>query len=191
MNAKIDTAPSPALINGLDMATLGQKVEAIAGDPSLGTMSFALRTQWDGAFRMVSRVESCELGGQKLPRLFTIVADEPAALTGGDSGPNPQELLMASVASCVGVTFVATASMMGVALDKLEIETQGSLDLRGAFALDPSIVPGYERMGLTIRVAGNGTREQFQEILQETLKNSPSCWNITRPIEVSASLEVE
>lgn len=192
MNAKIeDGQANTAVINGLDMSIIGPAVEAIAAEPKLGNMGFALRTRWDGGFRMVSRVESCELGGQPLSRPFTIVADEPSALAGSDTGPNPQELLMASVASCIGVTFVATASQMGVALQKLEIETRGSLDLRGAFALDPDIIPGYQRMGVVIRVAGNATAEQFQEILQETLKNSPNHWNLSKPVEIVSLLEVE
>jgi len=188
MNAKIETT---TFINGLDIAAIGQAVEGIAAEPSRGQLHFALRTSWDGGFRMVSRIEGCELGGEQLARPFTIVSDEPGALMGTDTAPNPQELLMASVASCIGVTFVAGASLLGIELDKLEIETRGGLDLRGAFALDDSVIPGYEQVEVVVHVAGKGTPEQFEEVLQHTMQTSPNYWNLSRPVRIVASLEVQ
>ena len=37
-------------------------------------------------------------------RDHTVIVDEPPALGGEDTGPNPQELLAASLASCVAIT---------------------------------------------------------------------------------------
>jgi uncharacterized OsmC-like protein len=187
MNAKIE----PTLLNGLDIAALGQAVEGIAADPPRGELQFGLRTSWDGGFRMVSRIERCELGGETLTRPFTIVSDEPAALMGTDTAPNPQELLMAATASCIGVTFVAGASQLGISLDRLEIETRAGLDLRGAFALESSVIPGYEELTVVIRVSGSGTPEQFQEVLEHTVQTSPNYWNLSRPVRIAASIEVQ
>jgi uncharacterized OsmC-like protein len=189
MNAKIET--SPAIINGLDVERLGQAVEEIAADSTRGQLHFALRTSWDGGFRMVSRIDGCSLGGEALSRPFTIVSDEPSALMGGDSAPNPQELLMASLASCIGVSLVAGASQLGISIEKLEIESRGRLDLRGAFAIDPAVIPGYEELEIVVRVAGDATPEQFEELLQSALQASPNHWNLSQPVRISASLEVQ
>ena len=56
--------------------------------------------------------------------------------------PALQELLMAAFNACISVGYVAGASMKGINLDKLEIRTSGTLDLRGFLGLSDQIAPG-------------------------------------------------
>ncbi|MGC7358423.1 OsmC family protein, partial [Mycobacteroides abscessus subsp. massiliense] len=66
-------------------------------------------------------------------------ADEPPELLGGNTAPNPQELLMAALNACMSVGYAAVAATMGVTVRSLEIETTGELDLRGFLGLDANV----------------------------------------------------
>lgn len=50
-----------------------------------------------------------------------LIADEPASHGGGDTGPNPLELLAASLASCVAITIEMYAGRKGWDVDGLEV----------------------------------------------------------------------
>jgi putative redox protein len=50
-----------------------------------------------------------------------LTADEPEASGGEDAGPNPQELLAASLASCTAITMEMYAKRKGWNVDGLEI----------------------------------------------------------------------
>jgi hypothetical protein len=55
-------------------------------------------------------------------------------------------------------------------LSKVEIETSGQLDLRGFLGIDPNVKPGYDSIQYVVRIKGNGTAEQFQQIHQNVMK---------------------
>jgi uncharacterized OsmC-like protein len=128
------------------------------------------------------------MNGVEIPRQFTIAADEPQELLGQNSAPNPQELLMAAFNACIMVGYVATAAVMGVALENVEIETDGELNLRGFLGIDSKVKPGYDSIRCRVRLTGNGTREQYQAIHENVLKTSPNYFNIAQPIRVDAAL---
>lgn len=76
-------------------------------------------------------------------------------------------------------------------LTKLEIETTGELDLRGFLNIDPRVKAGYDRLRYTVRINGNGTQEQFENIHQSVIRHSPNRFNLTMPVQLEASLVVE
>ena len=87
-------------VNGLDLNALGGVVEAIQKDAGLAKVAFDVTTRWAGQTRSETMVEGYTIGGKRVARLHKIVADEPTELLGGDSAPNPQELLMSAVNAC-------------------------------------------------------------------------------------------
>ena len=185
----LDTVKN-ARVNGLDLKALGDVVEAIEKDAGQAKAAFEVTTRWAGQTRSESVVEGFTLGGERVSRTHKIVADEPFELLGGDSAPNPQELLMAAFNACITVGYVAGASIKGINLESLEIRTRGELDLRGFLGLSDTVPPGYEEIEYQVRIKGDGSREQFEEIHQTVLKTSPNYFNISRPIRVNATLSV-
>src|SRR6478752_7434779 len=185
----LDTVKS-VRVNGLDLKALGDVVEAIEKDSNQAKAAFEVTTRWAGQTRSESLVEGFNLGGERVSRTHKIVADEPFELLGGDSAPNPQELLMAAFNACITVGYVAGASVHGITLDSLEIRTRGELDLRGFLGLSDAVAPGYENVEYEVRIKGNGTPEQFEEIHQTVMKTSPNYFNISRPIRLSGTLTV-
>ena len=177
-----------AIVNDIDLDKLTQLVAEAAITPALG---FEVTTRWDGQFRSESSVGPIRFGnGDVVVRDFVIKADEPEEILGSNQSPNPQELLMAALNACMTVGYVAGAAKRGIRLDRLEIETKGTLDLRGFFALSDTVPPGYPVIEYVVRIAGEGTTEQFEEIHAEVQVTSPNFDNIARAIRIDAKLEV-
>jgi uncharacterized OsmC-like protein len=178
-------------VNGLDVDALREVIEQVKKDPSKGIVEFKVKTRWRGQTRSETSVDSYKLGGSEIKRRFTINADEPVELLGENTAPNPQELLMAALNACISVGYVAGAAVNGITLSKLEIETIGQLDLRGFLGIDPDVKPGYESIQYVVRLAGNGTPEQFRQIHENVIKTSPNYFNVSRPVRLDAELQLE
>jgi uncharacterized OsmC-like protein len=178
------------VVNGLDLTALGDAVEAIDSDAKNAIVGFDVVTRWKGQTRSETTVEGYTMGGERIARSHKIVADEPRELLGADSAPNPQELLMAAFNACITVGYVAGASLKGITLDSLEIRTRGELDLRGFLGLSDAVAPGYENVDYEVRIKGDGSPEQFEEIHQTVMKTSPNYFNISRPIRLNGTLRV-
>lgn len=181
---------TPNVVNGLDLDALHEVVEEIQKDASKALVRFAVSTRWTGQTGSRSTVKGYELAGEPIARDFEIAADEPLELLGTNTAPNPQELLMAAANACMTVGYVAGAALHGITLDRLEIETTGQLDLRGFLGLDDSVPPGYETIDYVVRIAGNGTSEQFEEIHRTVMQTSPNYFNLARPIRMNGRLQV-
>ena len=95
---------------------------------------------------------------------------------------------MTALNACMTVGYVAQASVRGITLDSLRIETEGELDLRGFLGLDDTIPPGYRRLNFRVHVEGDGTREQYEEMHRAVMSTSPNYFNLARPIEMSGTL---
>ena len=177
-------------VNGLDLGAIAQVVEAIEKDPAQALASFEVTTRWAGQTRSESVVEGFTLGGERIARQHRILADEPCELLGTDSAPNPQELLMAAFNACIMVGYVAGASLKGINLESVEIRTRGELDLRGFLGLSDQVAPGYEAVDYEVRIKGDGSPQDFEEIHQTVMKTSPNYFNMSRPIKMSGSLAI-
>jgi putative redox protein len=83
-----------------------------------------------GTMRAVARqrekyTHDVKMGGH------TLVADEPSEQGGLDEGPNPQELLAASLASCTAITIEMYAKRKGWDTSGLEVDCRYSPADRG------------------------------------------------------------
>ena len=97
---------------------------------------------------------------------------------------------MSAINACMTVGYVAGAAIRGITLARLEIETTGQLDLRGFLGLDDAVPPGYETVEYTVRIEGDGTPEQFDEIHRTVMQTSPNYFNMARPIRMQGRLQV-
>jgi putative redox protein len=87
-------------------------------------------------------------------RQHRLTSDEPADSGGGDSGPSPQELLAASLASCTAVTMEMYAARKGWELRDVEVECEYIPAERGC----PT------KFVLTLRLPSDLTDEQVQRL---------------------------
>jgi uncharacterized OsmC-like protein len=178
-------------INGINTDALREVIKEVSADHAKGIVKFQVTSTWTGQCKMETKVSSYVLGGQTIQRPHTIVIDEPVELLGMNSAPNPQEVLMAAFNSCIMVGYTVGAAMNGIKLEKLVVETEGDLDLRGFLGIDASVKPGYDTIRYNVRIKGNGTKEQFQQIHDTVCATSPNRFNIAQPIKLDAKLIVE
>jgi len=179
------------VVNGLDVDALKSMIQEVKDNPAKGLVEFRVKSEWKGQTRSETSVDSYKLGSSEIKRQFTIKADEPFELLGENTSANPQELLMGALNACITVGYVAGAAVNGITLSNLEIQTTGQLDLRGFLGIDPHVKPGYESIQYVVRIAGNGTPEQFRQIHENVIKTSPNYFNVSRPVRLDAKLQVE
>jgi uncharacterized OsmC-like protein len=178
------------VVNGVDLDQLFALIQGVKDDPAKGNTSWRVTTSWQGQTRSRTEVEGFGIGGERVPRRFSIDIDEPFELGGTDRFANPQEHLLAALNACMMVGYVAQCAVRGITLERLEIETDGEIDLRGFLGLDPAVPPGYETLRYTVRIKGSGTIEQFAEIHDAVMATSPNFYNVSRPIALKPVLVV-
>jgi uncharacterized OsmC-like protein len=175
-------------LNGIDTEALKQVMGQISKDSSLGKLKFQVTTIWKGTTKSETVVQGYEIGGQKVKRVHTFVIDEPTELLGEDTASNPQEYLMGAMNACIINTYVIAAAMKGIRLEKVEMETEGELDLRGFLGMDKNVIPGYKELKYKVRLKGNGTRKQYEEVHRTVVATSPNYYNITHAIKLNTEL---
>ncbi len=72
---------------------------------------------WDGGLR-------CRVSSGR----FELIVDEPESAGGTDLGPQPTELLLASIASCFTLAMAYSAGKRGVELAGLRVRATGTYD---------------------------------------------------------------
>jgi len=190
MGAQSKTA-EPTVVNGINVDDLFALIGDVKREPEKGKTSWHVTTTWQGQARCRSEIESYEIGGKRVARRFSIDIDEPRELGGSNSFANPQDHLIAALNACMMVGYVAQCAVRGIALESLAIETDGEIDLRGFLGIDPAVPQGYENLSYTVRIKGNGTREQFAEVHKAVMATSPNFYNLSRPVVLKPALVVE
>jgi uncharacterized OsmC-like protein len=181
----------PTVVNGINVDDLFALIDGVRREPAKGKTNWHVTTTWQGQARSRAQVESFEIGGERVPRRFSIDIDEPYELGGSNSFANPQEHLIAALNACMTVGYVAQCAVRGITLESLAIETGGEIDLRGFLGIDPAVPPGYENLSYTVRIKGSGTKEQFAEIHEAVMATSPNFYNMSRPVALKPAMVVE
>ena len=190
MSAQSETT-QPTVVNGINVDDVFAQIEGVRRDPSKGKTNWRVNTTWQGQAQSRAQIEGFEIGGERVPRRFSIDIDEPRELGGSNSFANPQEHLIAALNACMIVGYAAQCAVRGITLESLAIETNGEIDLRGFLGIDPAVPQGYENLNYTVRIKGSGTKEQFAEIHTAVIATSPNFYNISRPVALKPTLLVE
>ena len=138
----------PTVVNGINVDDLFALIDDVKREPAKGKTNWRVTTTWQGQARSRAEIENYEIGGEKVPRRFSIDIDEPRELGGSNSFANPQDHLIAALNACMTVGYVAQCAVRGITLESLEIETEGEIDLRGFLGIDPAVARGYENLQL-------------------------------------------
>jgi putative redox protein len=102
-----------------------------------------VRTRWTGGMRAVTDVDG-----------FEIVVDEPETHGGTGTGPQPTDLLLASVATCIALSIAFVARKRRVELLGLDVRVVGTYK-------------GLEFERIEASVSSGTPAEVLQELLSE------------------------
>src|SRR5438477_10580355 len=178
MTAQAKTA-EPTIVNGINLDDLFALIDSAKQGAAHAKTNWRVTTTWQGQTRSRAQVEGFGIGGEHVPRRFSIDIDEPCELGGTNLFANPQEHLMAALNACMTVGYVAQCAVRGITLESLEIETDGEIDLRGFLDIDSAVPPGYENLSYIVRIRGSGTKEEVAEIHEVVIATSPSLYYVS------------
>jgi len=184
----VETAST--VVNGIELETLMGTVKAIQADPELGVCHFRATNQWLNGNHNRSTVTGFYGAKQEMQhkQTFTMDADEPAILAGDDNGANPVEHLLHALASCLTTSMVAHAAVRGIAIEEMESEFEGDINLNGFLGLDANVPKGYTAIRAKFRVKAD---PKDMDQIRELAKFSPVYNTLTNgtPVDVQVAMK--
>ena len=174
-------------LNGVNVTAVSNLIEQMKADPELGKSRWHLKNKWITCGQNQSRIESFFAAKQEIPHKepFELKADDPAALAGDDTGPNPVEHLLNALGYCLTTTLVYHAAARGIKIDELEAELEGDIDLRGFLGISEDVLKGYKDIRVTMKIKSDASAEQLEELA----KFSPVFDTLTRAVPVRVNVE--
>jgi uncharacterized OsmC-like protein len=152
--------------------------EAVAADASQAQVTFRAEHKLVGCTEVSVRVGS----GHKL------TVDEPEALGGANVAANPIEYALTSLGSCQAITYQFWAAHLGIKLDKVEIDIEGDLDVRGFFGIDDRVRPGLSAARLRVRLSGPEQAIRYRELAEAVDAHCPVLDLFRNPVPVHCEL---
>jgi putative redox protein len=124
-------------------------------------------------------------------RQFSLTIDEPPTLGGTDAGPNPVELVLAALATCQEITYRAYATALGVPLESVAVKLEGSLDLRGFFAVKDGVRAGFNDVRGTVHLKSSAPAEELAKLKSVVDAHCPVLDILRAPVPVDLKLQTE
>jgi len=159
--------------------------------PLFDATSSALREAPDKGvvtFRAQSRQIEGVRSDVRIRNFDAIPVDEPPALGGVDSAPNPVEYALLALATCQEITYRLHADALGIPLDGVAVSVEGDIDLRGFFAVDPAVRPGFTAIRGTVRLDSPAPASELQRLREHVDAHCPVLDLISSPTPVAFKL---
>lgn len=176
--------------NGIPAAGLSELAHEIRDNPKQGIATYGVSVRWLSGTRAQVNTLPMTIGAHRVNRDFNWMIDEPRQLGGANHAPNPQEYVLSGLGACLMVGFAVGASVMGIQLATLEVEVRSSLDLAGFLAAREGAPVAMTGIEYTIRVAGDGTPEQFEQLRQQAQAHSPNAMSLLQGVPLTGRLEL-
>lgn len=139
----------------------------------------ACRTVAEGKFRHANYIRD----------LPAYIVDEPPALLGEDTAPNPSEASLAALGSCVAVGLHANAVARGWVVQKLEIALEGDLNITAVWGTgDLGEKPvGFTDVRLKVDLIAEGIdKAEVDALVNHVIQWSPVFNTFARPVNMVA-----
>jgi uncharacterized OsmC-like protein len=153
--------------------------KVVTDNPAAGRVLFSTDSTLTGVTEVAVRTSA---------HAFTV--DEPPALGGGGSAPNPVEYALASLGSCQAITYRFWAERLGIPFDTLTVTVEGDLDISGFFGFDDSVRPGFSAVRVRVGITGPETAERYQQLAAAVDEHCPVLDLFRNPVPVDRTLTV-
>ena len=168
---------SSATLNDVDLDAVVGLVKAIQDEPEVAATTWSAEVRWNGGFQSEARIRE----------FAPVPSDEPVALGGADTAPNPVEQLLGVLGNCLAVGYAANASVAGIAIRDLRIELTGDLDLRAFLGLREGYA-GFDGIHVAVHLDADASPDQLQQLHDTVVGTSPVGHTLARAVPVTIAL---
>lgn len=172
--------PLTGCLAPIDKAGLEGLIAAGKANPKV-IKTLKCKTVAEGKFRHANYIRS----------LPPYIVDEPPALLGDDTAPNPSEASLAALGSCLAVGLHANAVHRGWTVRKLELELEGDLNITAVWGTgDVSDKPvGFTDVRVKVAMECDGVpAAEVDALIAHVTKWSPVANTFTRPVNLAVTL---
>jgi len=171
------TAIKPSLndVNIESVAGLANKIQEV---PEVASSVWSATVSWEQGFRSSASIREFD----------PIGSDEPTALGGTDTAPNPVEQVLAALGNCLAVGYAANATAAGIEISDLRIDLSGNIDLHTFLGLAPDGNAGYESIKVDVHLESDASDEAVAELHEKVVGTSPVGHTLKRAVPVAVSL---
>ena len=132
-----------------------------------------------------------DLGVEVTARGHKIKVDEPIEGGGEDTGMNPVEMLLGSIAACQTISTSIYAESMGIKIDEMSIEVEGDMDSAG-FMGYAKFRPGYTNIRSHIKIKSDADPAMVQQLIDLVEIRCPVEDSVKNGVEIAhAKVEEE
>ena len=174
------TSTNTTLLNDVDIEAVGGLIQAVSDDSAKAATRWRANVTWLGGFRSEAKVRS----------FAPIGSDEPAALGGTDSAPNPVEQVLAALGNCLAVGYAANATARGIEIKELSVDIAGNLDLHTFLGLRPGGYAGFDDITVEVKLESDATQEQIADLHEHVLSTSPVGHTLRAAVPLTASISL-
>jgi len=164
-------------LNDVDIGSVASLAQKIQEEPDVAATKWAAQVEWKGGFRSEATIRDFDCAK----------SDEPPALGGTNTGPNPVEQVLGALGNCLAVGYAANATAMGIPLDKLVIDVEGDLDLHTFLGLKDEHA-GFHNIVVKVDIDSSAPSEDIQKLHEKVTGTSPVGHTLSRAVPVSIEL---
>jgi uncharacterized OsmC-like protein len=187
-----EAKPQRGPLNGVDTPNLFATINVVKENPPLAKFQFRAKNKWVSGTYSRGTIETVSgAGGEHThKKTFTLEADHPAVLVGGDNAPLPVEIVLYGLAACIMSGIANIAAARGVTLTEVDASIEGDIDIRGILGLSPDVRNGFEGIRANFTIKGDAPPEKLREIVEQSRARSAVYDVITNKVPVDIGINV-
>ena len=171
-----DNLTTTYALNDCALAAVAALTEPILAEPEKADTTWKADVVWNGAFRSEARVRD----------FAPTPSDEPSALGGTDTAPNPVEQLLGAFGNCLAVGVAANASAREIKIDALTISLEGDLDLSTFLGLAEGHA-GFGSVRARIDLQTEADSETVDQLIRHVVATSPVGHTLAHQVPVTVT----
>lgn len=164
-------------LNDVDIASVASLAEKIQQEPNVADSKWSARVKWKGGFRSEATIRD----------FAPLASDEPPALGGSNTGPNPVEQVLAALGNCLAVGYAANATVAGIEIKDLSIDLDGDVDLHTFLGLSDGNA-GYSGITVKVNIDSDASPEDIEALHQKVTNTSPVGHTLSRAVPLKIEL---
>lgn len=168
-------------VNMLKPARLKEITERVKNDPQTAEemSAWRVRVKWLGALR-----------SRAYMRDHTVNFDEPADISGFDTGASAHEYILSALGACISTGYVYQATQKGIKIHDMEVAVEGKLDnIIKFFDLKQSGSPGYTDITVKLYIKADADKKTLEQIWKDAIEGSPVANTILRSVNIKPEFQ--